>query len=108
MIGYQLAFYVQENHKHRGVLTWQWLLQEAAKAGIGGGTAFVSAAGFGQHHVLHVDRLFGTGLICVKVEFLVNEKEKALLAETLAREHLDLFCSQSEMRFGMIGSDPEF
>ena len=62
----------------------------------------------GQHHVLHVDRLFGTGLICVKVEFLVNEEEKALLAETLAREHLDLFCSQSEMRFGMIGSDPEF
>lgn len=105
MIGSQLAFYVHENHKHRGVLTWQWLLQEAAKLGIGGGTAFVSTAGFGQHHVLHMDRMFGTGLICVKVEFLVTEKEKSLLVELLGREQMDLFCAQSDVRFGMIGED---
>lgn len=105
MIGCQLAFYVHENRKHRGVPTWQWLLQEAAKLGIGGGTAFVSTAGFGQHHVLHMDRMFGTGLICVKVEFLVTEREKALLVESLAREQMDLFCSQSDARFGMTGAD---
>lgn len=104
MNGYMLAFYVHENRKHRDVLTWQWLLQEAQKLGIGGGTAYQASAGYGRHGVLHVDQFFGAGVICIKIEFLVTDKEKALLADLLAREKMDLFFSESEARFGMIGT----
>jgi hypothetical protein len=104
MNGYMLAFYVHENHKHNGVLTWQWLLQEAQKLGVGGGTAYQASAGYGRHRVLHIDQFFGAGVICIKIEFLVSATEKARLVELLAREKMDLFFSESDARFGMIGA----
>src|SRR5690349_234393 len=53
MDGLFLRFYVHENRKHRHVLLYEWLLEEAKKLGIHGGTAFRAVAGFGHHGTLH-------------------------------------------------------
>ena len=48
-----LRFYVHENRKHRHRLLYEWLLEEARKLGVPGGSAFRSIAGYGRHGVLH-------------------------------------------------------
>ena len=53
MNGSFLRFYVHEGHRHHHHLVWEWLLQQANKLGIRGGSAFKAMAGFGRHHVLH-------------------------------------------------------
>jgi PII-like signaling protein len=53
MNGSFLRFYVHEGQRHHHQLVWEWLLQQANKLGIRGGSAFKAMAGFGRHHVLH-------------------------------------------------------
>ena len=43
MQGIYLKFYVQENRRHHGILAYEWLLEEARKVGIHGGSAFRGA-----------------------------------------------------------------
>ncbi|MCG3188979.1 MAG: hypothetical protein LKCHEGNO_01222 [Burkholderiaceae bacterium] len=49
MNGCFLRFYVHENQRVHHLLLWQWLLQQANKLGIRGGSAFRAMAGFGRH-----------------------------------------------------------
>ncbi|HET9817615.1 MAG TPA: DUF190 domain-containing protein, partial [Rhodanobacteraceae bacterium] len=44
--GVYLRFFVHENRRHHGVLLYDWLLSEARKLGLAGGTAFRSIAGY--------------------------------------------------------------
>ena len=39
MEGFFLMFYVEEKQTHHGVLLWEWLLKEAVKLGVRGGSA---------------------------------------------------------------------
>jgi PII-like signaling protein len=74
--GSLLRFYVHEGHRHRGQLVWEWLLVEANRLGIRGGSAFRAMAGFGRHHMLHEARFFElAGTLTVEVEFIVTESE---------------------------------
>ena len=47
MKGECLRFYVDENRRHRGVLLWEWLLEQANAMGIRGSSAFRAIGGFG-------------------------------------------------------------
>ena len=49
MKGTLLRFYVHENRKHHHILLYEWLLEQAKKQGMQGGSAFRSIAGFGRH-----------------------------------------------------------
>ena len=69
MQGYFLRFYVHENHRYRSRLVWEWLLEQANKIGIRGGSAFRAMAGFGRHHVVHESHFFElAGTLTVEVE----------------------------------------
>ena len=48
MTGTLLRFYVHENRRHEHVLLYDWLLGEAKKLGIRGGSAFRAIGGFGR------------------------------------------------------------
>ena len=50
--------YVHEKHRLHWKPLWEWLLEEANRMGVAGGSAFRAMAGFGQHRVLHEDRFF--------------------------------------------------
>jgi len=106
MQGCFLRFYVHEGQRHRGVLVWEWLLQQANGLGIRGGSAFRAMAGFGRHHLLHEAHFFElAGTLTVEVEFIVTEEESRQLLEGLAREKVRLFYAQIPASFGVINPD---
>jgi PII-like signaling protein len=76
MQGTYLRFYVHENRRHKGVLLYEWLLEEAKRLGLRGGSAFRAVAGFGRHGVIHEQHFFElAGDLTVKVEFVVTREE---------------------------------
>ena len=107
MDGSFLRFYVREDHRHHGRLVWEWLLEQANKLGVRGGSAFRAMAGFGRHHLLHEARFFELAGLTVEVEFIVTDQEAGQLLELLHKEKIRLFYAQSPARFGVINPDPQ-
>ncbi len=106
MSGSLLRFYVHENHRHHGRLAWEWLLEQANKLGIRGGSAFRAMAGFGRHHVLHEAQFFElAGTLTVEIEFIVTSDEAQSLLELLHREKIRLFYAQIPAHFAVINPD---
>jgi uncharacterized protein len=106
MQGSFCRFYVHENDRHQGRLLWEWLLDQANRLGIRGGSAFKAMAGFGRHHVLHEDRFFElAGSLTVEVEFIVSEEETRQLLDLLRRERVKAFYALIPARFGVINPD---
>jgi uncharacterized protein len=104
--GHFLRFYVHEGDRHQHLLLWQWLLEQANKLGIRGGSAFKAMAGFGRHHVLHESHFFElAGSLAVEVEFLVTETESKRLLELIEREQIRVFYASIPARFGIINPD---
>jgi PII-like signaling protein len=108
MEGSFLRFYVHENQKHSGILLWEWLLEQANKIGIRGGSAFRAMAGFGRHHILHEDHFFElAGSLAVEVEFIVTEAEAARLLALIQRENIRVFYANIPAQFGVMNPDRE-
>ncbi len=92
MHGCFLKFYVAENRRHHRKLVYEWLLEEAKKAGLHGGSAFRAIAGFGRHGRLHEEHFFElAGDLPVEVGFVVTEQEAERFLAHLAQEKLNLF-----------------
>ncbi len=105
MNGSFLRFYVHENDRIDGRPAWEWLLAEANRLGVRGGSAFRAMAGFGRHRVLHEDRFFElAGTLTVEVEFIVSDEEAEQLIDLAAREPLRLFYARIPATFGMVGA----
>jgi PII-like signaling protein len=108
MQGCFLRFYVHENQRHHGRLVWEWLLEQANRIGIRGGSAFRAMAGFGRHHVLHESHFFElAGTLTVEVEFIVTEDESQKLLALVAAEKIRLFYAHVPARFGIISPDAD-
>lgn len=106
MQGSFFRFYVHENHRHHGRLVWEWLLEQANRRGIRGGSAFRAVAGFGRHHVLHESTFFElAGSLTVEVEFIVTDKEARELLAFLREHRIRLFYAQIPALFGIINPD---
>ena len=103
MNGVQLRFYTYENRKHNGLLVYEWLLQNAKKLGIHGGSAFRAMAGFGRHGKLHEQHFFElAGEEPVLVEFIASVEEANKLLALLREEGLDLFYARLPAEYGMV------
>jgi PII-like signaling protein len=106
MQGSFLRFYVHEGQRHHGHLVWEWLLQEANKLGIRGGSAFHAMAGFGRHHTLHEAKFVElAGTLTIEVEFIVSDEEVQKLLDLLHKEKIRLFYAQVPARFDVINPD---
>ena len=106
MDGSFLRFYVHEGHRHDGHLVWEWLLEQANKLGIRGGSAFRAMAGFGRHHMLHEDRFFElAGSLTVEVEFIVTDEEVKELLKLLGKAKVRLFYARIPAHFDVINPD---
>lgn len=106
MQGSFCRFYVHENDRHHGRLLWEWLLEQANRLGIRGGSAFKAMAGFGRHHVVHENHFFElAGTLTVEVEFIVSEDEARQLLELLRREKVRAFYALIPARFGVLNPD---
>lgn len=106
MEGSFLRFYVHENQRCDGHLAWEWLLMQANKMGIRGGSAFRAMAGFGRHHHLHEDHFFElAGTLTVEVEFIVTKEEAERLLELIRHQKLRVFYAHIPALFGVISPD---
>ena len=102
MNGSFLRFYVRENQRCHGILLWEWLLEQANRMGIRGGSAFRAMAGFGRRHQLHEDHFFElAGTLTVEVEFIVTDEEAARLLDLLRTEKIRVFYAQIPAQFAM-------
>lgn len=103
MNGFYLRFYAHEDRKVHGVLFYEWLLAEAKKLGIPGGTAFKAMAGYGRHGVLHEAKFFElAGDLTVEVEFIVSEADAARLVDVVRASGVPVFYGKFPAEFGVI------
>jgi PII-like signaling protein len=101
-----LRFYTHEDRRVGGVLLYEWLLGEAKKLGIHGGTAFKAMAGYGRHGVVHEAKFFElAGDLTVEVEFIVTDEEAAKLVAAVAAARVRLFYARVPAEFGIIEGD---
>jgi len=103
MEGYFLRFYVHEKERHQRLLVWEWLLEQANKMGLRGGSAFRAMAGFGRHHVMHEEHFFElAGSLTVEVEFIVTDDEARRLLELIEKENIRIFYARIPAQMGVI------
>jgi PII-like signaling protein len=106
MNGTLLRFYVHENRKHHHIALFEWLLEQAKKAGIHGGSAFRAIAGFGRHGMLHEEHFFELAAdMTIEVEFAVSDQEAETLLDLLRTERVSIFYARMPVEFGTIEGD---
>jgi len=106
MKGQFLRFYTHENRRVGGVLLYEWLLGEAKKLGIHGGTAFKAMAGFGRHGVVHEAKFFElAGDLTVEVEFMVTDEEADKLLRAASDAKIRMFYARVPAEFGILEGD---
>src|SRR5260370_40728174 len=104
MQGSFLRLYVHEGQRHRGRPAWEWLLEQANKLGIRGGSAFRAMAGFGRHHKLTEAKFFElAGAPAVGSGFILAEKERQQMLNLIHCEKNTLFYSPTSASFWRIG-----
>ncbi len=106
MEGFFLRFYFHENQRCHGMLVWEWILDQANRMGVRGGTAFRAMGGFGHHHHLMEDHFFElAGSLAVEVEFVVTQEESEKILNLLQRENLRAVYAHIPAQFGVINPD---
>lgn len=98
-----LRFYVSEKQRHNGVLAYEWLLEEARKLGVPGGSAFRAVAGYGRHGRMHEETFFElAGELTVQVEFVLAAALADRLVEALRPHRLNLFYLRHAVEAGVL------
>ena len=91
-----LRFYVHQPRKHGNDLLYEWLLARAREMGIHGGSAFIAAAGYGRHGVIHEQRFFELPVVLpVMVEFIVKPEEADRMLELVRAEKIHTFVTRT-------------
>ena len=103
MNGTLLRFYVHENRKHRHILLYEFLLEQARHLGIHGGSAFRAIAGFGRHGILREEHCFElAGDLTVEIDFAVTDDEADRLLDFVRSEGISIFYVRMPIEFGTI------
>lgn len=102
--GVRLTFYCHVRAKHDGMLVYEWLLEQARKHRLAGGSVFRAIAGFGRHGVLHEEQFFELADdLPVRVEFLLREEQADLLLQLARAAGVDAVYARSPASFGTLG-----
>lgn len=103
--GVRLELYCHVHARHDGMLLSEWLLEQAKKQGIGGGSVFRAIACYGRHGVLHEAQFFELAdNLTLKVEFLLSDAQADQLLQHLDEAGVDLVHARSAISFGVLGS----
>lgn len=104
--GVNLRFFMHANARHDGTLLYEWLLEQARREGLAGGSVFRAIAGFGRHGVLHEESFFElAGDLPVKVEFLLSQDEAERLLALVRTAGAELVYMRSPVEIGVLGGD---
>ncbi len=98
-----LKFYLTEKQRHNGKLLYEWLLEEARKIGVEGGSAFRSIAGYGRHGQMHDESFFElAGELPIQVEFVLEAQLADKFLEVLHSYQLNLFYMRYSVTSGFL------
>ncbi len=101
MSGTILRFFLQEGDRYKGELLFEWLLEEARRLGVPGGSAFRAVAGYGRHGHLHEQTFFElAGQLPVEVVFVTSAENAGRILARLSEEGVRVFYARSEAEFG--------
>lgn len=105
MRGTVLSFFIHEAEHREGELLFEWLLEEAKRLGVPGGSAFRAVAGYGRHGVLHEQTFFElAGQLPVEVVFVTSAEHADRLLARLTELGVSLLYARSEAEFGVTGA----
>ncbi|HWU77165.1 MAG TPA: DUF190 domain-containing protein [Rhodanobacter sp.] len=103
--GVHLTFYCHSRTKHGGILLSEWLLEQARKHGLGGGSVFRAIAGFGRHGILHEEQFFELADdLPVKIEFLLREEQAELMLQLVRAANVDATYARYPASFAVLGA----
>lgn len=105
MLGFQLTFFTQQDHRHHGKSLAHWLLEEARAMGIGGATLIAASEGFGHHRHLHHAHLIKFSDQPLEVVMAVTTEEADRFFARLKAEKIKVFYSKTPVEFGTIGGE---
>ena len=105
MQGFQLTFFTQQDHRHRGKTLAHWLVEEARALGIGGATLITASEGFGRHRRIHSAHFIELADSPVEVVMAASVEEAVLLFARLESERVELFYIKTPIEFGMTGKE---
>ena len=98
-----IKFYLTEKQRHDGTLLHEWLLEEAKRLGVPGGSAFRAVAGFGRHgHMLEETFFELAGELPVQVEFVLDAALADKLLDALRAQQLKLFYVRYVVEAGVL------
>lgn len=101
--GVHLTFYCHSRTRHDGLLLSEWLLEQAKKHNLGGGSVFRAISGFGRHGVLHEEQFFElTDDLPVKVEFLLLEEQAEMLLQLVREANVDATYARYATSFAVL------
>ncbi len=104
MKGVYINFFLTERAEHDGILLYVWLLQQARKLGLHGGTALRGMAGFGRHGKMHEESFFELAPdLPVEVGFIASEAEVAKLLAVIESARLKLLYTRDSVEIGITG-----
>ncbi|MFP5418279.1 MAG: DUF190 domain-containing protein [Gammaproteobacteria bacterium] len=98
-----LRVFVAESSRHQGKPTYEWLLEEAQRLGVGGGSAFRALAGFGRHGRHDAGFFELAGELPVVVEFFVDSALADRLLEHIRAASLALVYARLPAEVGVTG-----
>ena len=105
MQGFQLTFFTQQDHRHRGKTLAHWLVEEARALGIGGATLITASEGFGRHRRIHSAHFIELADSPVEVVMAMSVEEAVLLFARLESEKVELFYIKTPIEYGMTGRE---
>lgn len=103
MQGYQITFFTQQDHRHKGKPLADWLVHLAQELGLRGATLIAGGEGFGQHGRLHSARFFELADRPQEVVMAATADETERLFERLKTEGVHLFYVKTPVEFGVVG-----
>lgn len=98
-----LKFYVTEKQRHSGEPLHEWLLEQAKKLGVPGGSVFRAVAGYGRHGHLHEETFFElAGEMPLQVEFVLDAQHCVSFLNALREHKLNLFYVRYAVESGTV------
>ncbi len=101
--GYLIAFFTQQNRRHKGKPLADWLVHLAHDLGISGATVVPGSEGFGHHGRIHAAHFFELADQPLEVQMVVTHEEAEKLFEHLKGEGVRLFYVKTPVEFGVLG-----
>jgi PII-like signaling protein len=106
MNGYQLTFFTQQTHRHRGGRPLgHWLVEQARALGIHGATLIAATEGFGHRGRIHSAHFVDLADQPVEVVMAVTQEELDRLFKLLRDEKVKIVYVKAPVEFGTLGND---